>query len=181
MDVFSEQVARREIAEKSNFGIGAQPSADEIGDFGDDERRDDERTWVSFEQVQASGVVSVVAIDIGVERTGIDDQSDCWTSLARISSMRSEMSSRPLAPAPPARSRRLPGWVPRKVSIASRVKSDTVLPRRSASCRRRASSSSGSFTVVRCMYASILHHRGGRQGAHFDAQNLGTEWAMATL
>lgn len=40
MDVFSEQVARREIAEKSNFGTGAQPCADEIGDFGDDERRD---------------------------------------------------------------------------------------------------------------------------------------------
>jgi hypothetical protein len=44
-----------------------------------------------------------------------------------------------------------------------------VLPRRSASCRRRASSSSGSFTVVRRMYASILRDRKCRQGAHFAA------------
>jgi len=39
--------------------------------------------------------------------------------------------------------------------MASRVSWDTVAPRRSASCRSRASSSSGSFTVVRFMYASI--------------------------
>jgi hypothetical protein len=30
-----------------------------------------------------------------------------------------------------------------------------VMPRRCASCRSRASTSSGSFTVVRFMYASI--------------------------
>ncbi len=51
VDVFSEEVACGEVAEKANFGIGAQTSADEVGDFGDDECRDDERTWVSFEQV----------------------------------------------------------------------------------------------------------------------------------
>ena len=39
--------------------------------------------------------------------------------------------------------------------MASRVISETVTPRRAASWRRRASRSSGSFTVVRFMYASI--------------------------
>ena len=108
-----------------------------------------------LEQLQARGVVPVTAIDVGVEGPGIDDQRDGWTSLARISSIRSEMSSRPLAPAPAARSRRLPWWAPSRFSIASRVSADTVLPRRWASWRRRASSSSDSFTVVLCMYASI--------------------------
>ncbi len=76
VDVFGEDVPCCQITEKSDFGICAQASADEIGDFGDDERRDDEGSRVSLEQVEASGVVAVVAIDVGVERTGIDDQSD---------------------------------------------------------------------------------------------------------
>ena len=170
VDVFSEEIARCEITEKSNLGICAEARADEIGHFGDDQSRNDKGARMSLEQVEASGVVAVVAVDVGVERAGIDDQCDGCTSAARISSIRSEMSSRPLAPAPAASSRRLPDWVPRKVSIASRVSSDTVLPRRSASCRRRASSSSGSFTVVRCMYASILRTGMWRQGGHFAAR-----------
>jgi len=112
-----------------------------------------------FEQVEARGVMLVVAIDVCVERAGIDDQSDEPTSLARISSIRSEMSERPLAPAPAARSRRFPRGAASSVSIASRVSSDTVVPRRSASWRSRASRSSGSLTVVRCMYASIPSSR----------------------
>ncbi len=112
---------------------------------------------MGLEQLQAGGMVPVVAIDVGVEGPGVDDQCDGWTSLARISSIRSEISARPLAPAPAASSLRLPCWAPSRFSIASRVSSDTVLPRRSASWRRRASSSSDSFTVVLCMYASIQH------------------------
>ena len=182
VDVFGEEVASCQVTQKSDLGICAKASADEVSDFGNDERRDDEGSRVSLEQIEASGVMAVVAIDVGVERASIDDQSDDCTSAARISSMRSEMSSRPLAPAPAARSRRLPGWVPRNVSIASRVRSDTVLPRRSASCRRRASSSSGSFTVVRCMYASILRGRRCRHGAHFTARIHDSDpRAIATL
>ncbi len=116
--------------------------------------------------------MAVVPVDVGVERTGVDDQSDGCTSAARISSTRSEISLQPLAPAPAARRRRLPGLAPRKASIASRVSSDTVLPLRSASCRRRASSSSGSFTVVRCMYASIPSNHRCRQGDHQLADDL---------
>ena len=170
VDVFGKKVACCQVTQESDLGTSAEASADEVGHFGDDQRRDDEGSWVGFKQIEASGVVAVIAVDVGVERAGVDDQSDGCTSAARICSMRSEMSSRPLAPAPAARSRRLPGWVPRNVSIASRVRSDTVVPRRSASCRRRASSSSGSFTVVRCMYASIRFGRGCGESAHFAAR-----------
>ena len=76
MNGFGQEVSRCEIAEKANLGICAEPSADEIGDFGDDKRRDDEWSRVSLEQVDASGVVAIVAIDAGVKRAGIDDQGD---------------------------------------------------------------------------------------------------------
>ncbi len=39
MDVLSKEVARCEIAEEPNLGIGAQASADEIGHLGDDKWR----------------------------------------------------------------------------------------------------------------------------------------------
>ena len=49
-------------------------------------------------------MVSVVGVDVGVERPGVDQDRYFATSAARISSIRSEMSSRPLRPAPAARS-----------------------------------------------------------------------------
>ena len=110
-----------------------------------------------FEQFKCCNVVGVVGIDVGVERSGVDD--DCpyrSTSVARISSMRSETSLRPLRPAPAAPRRRLfDGLLPRYASRASRLMSAMVVPRRAASCRSRASSASGILTVVRFMYASI--------------------------
>jgi hypothetical protein len=99
-------------------------------------------------------VVVVVTVDIGIERAGVDDQRDEPTSARMISSIRSEMSLRPLRPEAAApRRRRLPA--PRCCSSAVRVTSAIVLPRRCASCRSLASSSSESLTVVRRMYASI--------------------------
>ena len=86
----------------------------------------------------------------------IDDQGDGTTSLARVSSIRSEMSLRPLRPAATASSVRR---APRCVCTASRVNSEIVMPRRCASWRSRASVSSDSFTVVRFMYASISENQ----------------------
>ncbi len=110
---------------------------------------------MGLEKFEARLVVSIVSIDVGEQRPGVDDQSDEPNSAARISSIRSEISVRPLAPAPAARSRLRPVRPPRCASIASLVSSEIVVPRRCASWRRRASRSSGSFTVVRIMYASI--------------------------
>lgn len=67
--------------------------------------------------------------------------------------MRRAMSGRPLRPAARKLSRLRRG--PRYASRASRVSSETVTPRRSASWRSRASSSSVTFTVVLLTYASI--------------------------
>ncbi len=110
---------------------------------------------MGFQQFEAGRMVTIIAIDVGVERSGVDDQRDESTSFATISSIRSEMSWRPLDPAPAASILRRVVAPPSSASIAWRVSSETVVPRRCASCRRRASSSSGNFTVVRCMYASI--------------------------
>lgn len=52
---------------------------------------------MNLEQFKARCVMTVIAIE-GVQRTGVDDQRDYPTSPARISSIRSEMSDRPLAP-----------------------------------------------------------------------------------
>lgn len=94
-------------------------------------------------------MVSVVDVQVGVQRAAVDDDRYDDTSSARICSIRSETSSRPLRPAPAPRSaRRGP---PRCASMASRVNAEIVMPRRSASCRRRALRPSGSFTVVLCM------------------------------
>ena len=88
---------------------------------------------MGFEQVETCPVVTVVAIDVRVQRAGVDDQGNAETLVARISSIRSEMSSCPLAPAAAASSLRRVRGPPRWASIASRVKSDTVVPRRCAS------------------------------------------------
>ncbi|MGH9272448.1 MAG: hypothetical protein ACRDZ2_14365, partial [Ilumatobacteraceae bacterium] len=55
---------------------------------------------MGFEQIEAGPMVPVVGVDVGVQRSDVDDQCDAPTSLARISSIRSEMSCRPLDPAP---------------------------------------------------------------------------------
>jgi hypothetical protein len=47
---------------------------------------------VSFQQLEARGVVGVISIDIGIERAGVDDQRDESASARMISSIRSEVS-----------------------------------------------------------------------------------------
>jgi hypothetical protein len=132
-DRFGDEVAGGEVTEEADLCVRAEPRGDQERDLGDDERRDEQRAWVGLEQLETSLVVPIVGVDVRVERPGVDDQRDARTSLARISSIRSEMSSRPLDPALAASSlRRLPVR-PRCASMASRVSSDTVSPRRSAS------------------------------------------------
>lgn len=86
-----------------------------------------------LEEFEALGVMVVVCVDVGVERTGIDEKRYRETSSRRISSMRTEMSCEPLLPAADAISFRRPDPAPRCASMASLVSSDTVEPRRSAS------------------------------------------------
>ena len=117
------ECARGEVAEESDFGLPAESRADQVGDFGDHEDRDDQRAGVAFEQVEACVVVRVVGVDVRVERPGVDDQCDDCCSARKISSMRSETSLRPLRPAPAAPSLRRVLLLPRCASSASRVTS----------------------------------------------------------
>jgi hypothetical protein len=106
---------------------------------------------MALEQLEAFLVVRVIGVDVGIEGARVDDEGYRDTSARRISSIRTEMSCEPLRPALAASSLRLPFAAPRWASTASRVRSEIVMPRRSASCRSLISRSSGSFTVVRRM------------------------------
>ncbi len=55
------------------------------------------------QQLERFGMMAVVGIDVGIQRSRVDEESYRVTSAARISSIRLEMSSRPLRPAPAAR------------------------------------------------------------------------------
>jgi len=105
-DRFDSQVAACEVAQEANLGVGAEPSPDEIDDLGDHQRRYNEWLGVVEKECEAGFMMAIVGVDIGVKRASIDYECDCETSLARISSMRSEMSERPLRPAPAAPSLR---------------------------------------------------------------------------
>lgn len=150
-DRVRDQAAGREVAEEPNLRLNAESGPQEVHHFGDDELGDQKRTGVSFEQFEALVMVVVVSVDVGIERAGVDDERYRETSMRRISSMRAETSPDPLRPTPAASSLRLPRLDPRWASMASRVRSEIVTPRRSASCRSLASRSSGSLTVVRFM------------------------------
>lgn len=91
-DRLGDEVAGCQVGEESDLGVAAEAAGDEVRNLGDDEGRDDERSGVGLQELEALGVVSVVAVDVGVQRAGVDDQRDRATSPAMISSMRSEMS-----------------------------------------------------------------------------------------
>lgn len=148
-DRIGGEVSCCEISEESDLGIGSDPLFDEIGDLGDHELGNDQRPRVRKQERETRVVIAVILINVGVERTRVDEKGYRRASRRKIASIFRAVSRCPLLPALAARSRRRPP--PRWDSIASRVTSDTVEPRRAASCRSRASRSSGNFTVVRFM------------------------------
>ena len=104
-----EEISRSEISEEPHLRLPAEARFDQPGDFGNDELRHEQRTSVGFQKPQTNFVVTVILVDIGVQRTGIDDQRDLRASSRMISSMRRAVSRRPLRPAFAAMSfRRLP-------------------------------------------------------------------------
>ncbi len=140
------ELARGQITQETHFCFRAESGSDEVDHLGDHQGWNDEGTGMGQQEIEGVMMVTVVGVDVGVKRPGVYEESYLATSATRISSMRSEMSSRPLRPAPAARRRR--SFPPRWASMASRVSSETGMPRRLASWRSLASTSSGSLTVV---------------------------------
>ena len=93
------EVSRGEIPEEPHFCCPAEASLDEPGDFGDDELRHEQWPGVGFKELQTCFMVTVVLVDVGVKRSGIDDQRDRRASWRMIASMRRAVSRRPLRPA----------------------------------------------------------------------------------
>ncbi len=96
VDGLQREVARCEVAKEPDFGLPAKSCGEQGDNFGDDESRYDERTGIGFQQFPARRMVGIVAVDLRVERARVDDQRDWLVSAAMISSIRSEMSVRPL-------------------------------------------------------------------------------------
>lgn len=97
-----QQVATGEVTEEADLSLGAEAGLEQVDDLGDDECGDEQRAGVLLEDAEARGVVPVIGVDVGVERTGVDEDSYRATSARRISSIRSEMSEWPLWPTPAA-------------------------------------------------------------------------------
>jgi hypothetical protein len=99
--------AAGDVAEKPDFRLRTDAGRQQIRDLGDRQDGDDQRPRMRLEQLTTGVVMAVVGIDVSVERSGVDEERYRPASLARISSIRTEMSSRPLAPAAAAPNFRL--------------------------------------------------------------------------
>jgi len=123
-----------EVAEEAHFGFRTETITEQVGNLGDDEHGDDQRAGVRFEKLQRWHVVGVVGVDVRIKRPRVDNKRTYRkTSAARISSIRSEMSVRPLRPAAAARRLRRPRGSPKYASSASRLISEIDILRCSAS------------------------------------------------
>ena len=88
-----DQVAGGKITEEPDLGFDADAGTEQVRDLGDHEHRDEQWPGVDLEQFEAGGAVPIVPVDVGVERSGVDDQSDERDLAARSSSILSEMSA----------------------------------------------------------------------------------------
>lgn len=123
------------VAEELQLGLRAQAGTEQVDDLGNDQGRNDQRSRMGLQQLRTRLVVLVVGIDVGVERTRVNDDSYGVTSLPKISSIRSEMSCRPLRPAAFAPSTRRPGVPSPRSSSSARPAGTIAASRRPWSVR----------------------------------------------
>lgn len=100
-----EKLTRCERAEEAGLCLCAQACLEQVRNLRDDENRDEEGTMRRLERFHALPMVVVVRVRGGVERPGVDEDRYGPASSLRISSIRSEMSPRPLRPTPAKLSR----------------------------------------------------------------------------
>jgi hypothetical protein len=74
VDRLQAHLAGREVAEESSLGLPAETTRDQVCDLGDDEGRDYQGPGMSLQQLKARLVMSVVAVYVGVEWPGVNDE-----------------------------------------------------------------------------------------------------------
>ena len=74
LDRLQAHLAGREVAEESSLGLPTETTCDQVCDLGNDEGRDDQRAGMSLQQLEARLVMRVVAVHIGVEWPGVNDE-----------------------------------------------------------------------------------------------------------
>lgn len=125
------EAAGGEVSHEANLRFNPDPCLEKVRHLRDHELGNDQGSWMGKQQSQTGLVIPVVLVDVGVKRPRIDEKSYRRASRRRICSIFRAVSRWPLLPALAAINlRRLP---PRWDSMASRVTSDTVEPRRAAS------------------------------------------------
>jgi hypothetical protein len=112
-NVLRDEITCSEVPQESHFSLVTESRAEQVDHLGDDQNRDQERTRVGFEELEALAMMVVVCVDVGVERAGIDEKGYRDTSSRRISSIRTETSCEPLLPAAEAISFRRSDPAPR--------------------------------------------------------------------
>jgi hypothetical protein len=74
VDRLQAYLAGREVAEESSLGLPAETTCDPVCDLGDHEGRDDQGAGMSLQQLEARLVMSVVAVHVGVQWPGVNDE-----------------------------------------------------------------------------------------------------------
>jgi hypothetical protein len=69
VDGLKREAAGGQVSEETDLGLPAEPRGEQIHDFCDDESRDVQRSGIRFQELPASHMMSIVAVDVGVERT----------------------------------------------------------------------------------------------------------------
>ena len=96
MDRLDGEAAGGQVSEEADLRLPANTRTEQIDDLGDHEAWDEQRPPIRLQQFPTRRMVRIVAVNVGVQRARVDDQRDRSTSEAMISSIRSEMSVRPL-------------------------------------------------------------------------------------
>ena len=99
--LFGHQRARRQVAEKTHFGLGPDSAPEQIRDLGHYQDRYQDGSWVALDQAPTTAMLGIVSVVCRIERSGVGDQRPASSDL-KISSIRWETSLRPLRPAAPS-------------------------------------------------------------------------------
>lgn len=65
--------ASGEIAKEADLGLRTKSCTEQVSDLGHHKHGDEERTGMVLEKVQRRDVIAVIGVDVGIQRTGVDE------------------------------------------------------------------------------------------------------------